>query len=361
MAQRFQKVAGQPNLFLDLDSGIYYVRAMIRGRVKWRSTRKATFKQAVSEARQILGQLEEARGDKAKKVPLLRDFWVTYCEAKANERSPATVKLEGRIMDRILQQLGDLGLDEIDELQIRRLFNWRRNQKTPRGTVIKESSVQREQAILAAVFNAAVDGDLIDKSPMRKMKQTLGPTRDRVVTADEQAKLEVVMSPMLQRWLRFRLLTGLRCEEVCGILPDRDIDWVGQRFQVTGKGYRGKKKVRWVPLIPAHAAEITALIAAQRAENDAHPKRQGDGPLWPQDPHTLAAELRGAIRRANLAPGISPHILRHTFATRYLQAGGDLFIVSQILGHANVGVTERVYAHLRTEDLAARSAGIKMW
>jgi integrase len=361
MAQKFQKVANQPNLFLDLDSGIYYVRVMIRGRVKWRSTRKTTPKQAISEARQILGQLEEGREAK-RTIPTLAEFWPLYREAKEKQHSPATRKLEQRIMElHVLPHLGPLGLDEITPMQIERLFNWRRKQKAPRGNVITEGSVTREEAVLAAVLNAAVKEQHLDRSPMADWKPSAYKARQRVVSREEQTKLEAVMSPMLQRWLRFRLLTGLRCEELEGLIPDRDIDWEGNRFKVTGKGYRGVKKVRWVPFLPQHVAEIRELIAAQRAENEVHAKRSGDGPLWPQSPRVLSAELAGAVKRAKLAPGISPHVLRHTFATRYLQAGGDIYTVSQILGHSSIRVTESVYAHLRTEDLAAQSKAVKMW
>lgn len=49
----------------------------------------------------------------------------------------------------------------------------------------------------------------------------------------------------------------------------------------------------------------------------------------------------------------NPHTTRHTFATRYLQAGGRLPELSMLLGHSSVDITMRFYAHLRTEDLAS--------
>jgi Phage integrase family len=56
---------------------------------------------------------------------------------------------------------------------------------------------------------------------------------------------------------------------------------------------------------------------------------------------------------------VSPHVLRHTFATRYLTGGGGIFICSQLLGHAGE-VTQRVYAHLKPADLAQRSKHVKL-
>lgn len=57
---------------------------------------------------------------------------------------------------------------------------------------------------------------------------------------------------------------------------------------------------------------------------------------------------------------ISPHRMRHTFATRYLQGGGDIYVLSKILGHSSVAVTEKVYAHLLAADLLSRSRHVQL-
>jgi integrase len=51
---------------------------------------------------------------------------------------------------------------------------------------------------------------------------------------------------------------------------------------------------------------------------------------------------------------------RHTFGTRWLQAGGDIYKLSKILGHSSVAVTEAHYAHLLKEDLVAASQQVKI-
>jgi len=57
---------------------------------------------------------------------------------------------------------------------------------------------------------------------------------------------------------------------------------------------------------------------------------------------------------------LTPHTLRHTFGTRWLQAGGDIYKLSRILGHSSVAVTEAHYAHLLKDDLVAASQQVKI-
>ena len=69
--------------------------------------------------------------------------------------------------------------------------------------------------------------------------------------------------------------------------------------------------------------------------------------------------LAQGAERAKI-PRITPHALRHTFGTRWLQAGGDIYKLSKILGHSSVAVTEAHYAHLLKEDLVAASRQVKL-
>jgi integrase len=59
-------------------------------------------------------------------------------------------------------------------------------------------------------------------------------------------------------------------------------------------------------------------------------------------------------------PIITPHALRHTFGTRWLQVGGDIYKLSKILGQSSVAVTEAHYAHLLKEDLVAASQQVRI-
>lgn len=84
-----------------------------------------------------------------------------------------------------------------------------------------------------------------------------------------------------------------------------------------------------------------------------------EGRLWTQNPQRLREVLAEGCARAGI-PTLSPHVLRHTFGTRWLQAGGDIYKLSKILGHSSVGVTEAHYAHLLKDDLVAASQQVRI-
>src|SRR4029079_7136008 len=131
--------------------------------------------------------------------------------------------------------------------------------------------------------------------------------------------------------------TGCRLDEIRGINAERDVDGLRGTVHVIRK----LKKESDLQMQPdAHAALKEQL--------------ETDGKLWTQNPQRLREVLAEGAARVKI-PSITPHALRHTFGTRWLQAGGDIYKLSKILGHSSVAVTEAHYAHLLKEDLVAAS------
>jgi integrase/recombinase XerC len=152
--------------------------------------------------------------------------------------------------------------------------------------------------------------------------------------------------------------SGLRLSELADLDLD-DVNLGGRIVRVRGKG--GKERL--VPFNHAAARALQAMIP------DAPAAARGTASGRPADRHRrtrrpLFLNLRGArlttrsidrivrryVREAAIARGISPHALRHTFATHLLQAGADLRAIQELLGHARLSTTQR-YTHLDVQRL----------
>ncbi|MSU58109.1 MAG: tyrosine recombinase XerC [Pedosphaera sp.] len=140
---------------------------------------------------------------------------------------------------------------------------------------------------------------------------------------------------------------GLRISELCGLLV-ADVDFPERMVRVRGKG----KKERLVPiggkaleaignywgLLPsAPGAASPVFLSTKRVPT---PIRGG----------VLAHRLKKYLALAGLDPSLTPHKIRHSYATHLLDAGADLRSVQELLGHAHL-VTTQVYTHVTTERL----------
>ena len=140
---------------------------------------------------------------------------------------------------------------------------------------------------------------------------------------------------------------GLRVSELCGLRVE-DIDWSEQIVRVRGKG----KKERLVPV------GKPALMAIQDYWNTFKQPPGGPSPVFfsetkkraPLSPLQLSRRLKKYLSIAGLDPSLTPHKLRHSYATHLLDAGADLRSVQELLGHAHL-ITTQVYTHVTTERL----------
>lgn len=140
---------------------------------------------------------------------------------------------------------------------------------------------------------------------------------------------------------------GLRISELCGLKAD-DIDWNEQLVRVRGKG----RKERLVPI------GTPALEAIRKYWSLLRQPPPGSAPVFaaerkqpaPVSPIMLARRLKKYLALAGLDPSLTPHKLRHSYATHLLDAGADLRSVQELLGHAHLATTQ-VYTHVSTGRL----------
>ena len=140
---------------------------------------------------------------------------------------------------------------------------------------------------------------------------------------------------------------GLRVSELCGLRVG-DIDFAELLVRVSGKG----KKERLVPIgEPALRAIRNYWAALPEVPGEGQPVfRAATRRAVPLSPLQLSRRLKSYLAFAGLDPQLTPHKLRHSYATHLLDAGADLRSVQELLGHAHL-ITTQVYTHVTTERL----------
>jgi len=144
--------------------------------------------------------------------------------------------------------------------------------------------------------------------------------------------------------------SGLRISEACG-LPTGGLELQadgGARVRVKGKG--GRERV--VPLSDPAVAALQAHLAQRGSLGLKQPVFVGRRGR-PLSPKTVQWRLKRYLAKAGLPANITPHQLRHSFATHLLEGGADLRMIQQSLGHASLGTTA-IYTAVTNENAQAQ-------
>jgi integrase/recombinase XerC len=148
--------------------------------------------------------------------------------------------------------------------------------------------------------------------------------------------------------------SGLRLSELVGLDLD-DVNLSGRVVRVLGKG----RKERIVPFNPTAAAALKAWMADREAfpqlQRAVKTRRQKEPLFLNYRGGRLSTRFVDKVVRRYVAAcstryGISPHALRHSFATHLLEAGADLRAIQELLGHARLSTTQR-YTHVNAAQL----------
>lgn len=137
------------------------------------------------------------------------------------------------------------------------------------------------------------------------------------------------------------LTTGVRVGEVASIRC-QDVDLARRTIRITGKGRRERVVFLtndWVTDL------VRAYLDARRARSMGHERLLFNNHLDPLTPPALRARLRKAVILAGLASPVTPHMLRHSAATKLIEAGVDIRLIQALLGHASLSTTE-IYTHV---------------
>jgi len=215
-------------------------------------------------------------------------------------------------------------------------------------------SLARHLSTLRSFFRWACREGHLEKSPAMGLATPRLPKQlPRAMTMPDTERLldaqDEGFVPERDRAL-FELLyaSGLRVSEAAG-LDLEDVDFSSRLVRVTGKG----NKERIVPFGESAGDALQEYLPSRAALRHRAAETGDDSgePLFVNarggrlTTRSMARLLKRRLRAAGLPEEISPHALRHTFATHLLQAGADLRAIQELLGHASLSTTQK-YTHL---------------
>ena len=214
---------------------------------------------------------------------------------------------------------------------------------------LASASIARKLAAVRSCYRFLVRRGLVDTNPAREARSPRQPRKlVSFLPIDEATQLvdgRAVGGDLRARdvaILELLYASGLRVSELTGLNLD-DLDRTERTVRVLGKG----RKERMVPYGEAAAQALEAWLGERgEASGPVFTNARG-GRLTVRSVHTIVCR---AARAAGITRRVSPHTLRHTFATHLLDGGADLRAIQELLGHSRLSTTQR-YTHVGAEQL----------
>jgi integrase/recombinase XerD len=244
---------------------------------------------------------------------------------------------------------GHAGLDTIGERDITAYLRRLREGDADHPRLSAASAARAISAVRGLHRFAVREGLVPDDNARDVRPPTLGRRLPKALDVDEVLRLlsaPLGSDPVSLRdraLLEFLYGTGARVSEAVGVVVD-DLDLVDRTVLLRGKGGRTRLVPLGGPAVRAldvyRQGALVALKARSKAGHDGHRffRNARGGPLTRQGAWGI---LRAAAARVGLDPAaVSPHSLRHSFATHLLDGGADVRVVQELLGHASVTTTQ---------------------
>ncbi len=300
-------------------------------------------KQALLAEANLRQEIFEGKYGKQKSSPRFSEYVdQTYLPwSKANKKS---WKSDVWRVEVLKAYFGKQCLDEISPADVESFKTKRRNGITRRGGQRSKAAVQRELELLSGIFTMSVHNNLIESNPVRKVRKfKLDNQRVRYLTAEEEQRLMQVLigrRAYLRPIFVLALNTGMRRGEILS-LEWWQVDFLRNNLIVTKTK---TDKTRFLPMNKAVRDELQML----KAEADDKSRFVFESPKKLGEP---LGEIKKAFKAVLKDAGIEDfhfHDFRHTAATRLAEAGADVYLIAEILGHSNVQMSFR-YTHMTDE------------
>jgi len=328
--------------------------------------RTKTFK-TQKEAKQYLARVEVAMHNQEWRDPQAgRITFGQWCEmyyAGALHKRPTTLARDKDVTRRhYLPALGKRPLASITPLDVRRLVEQMAGHLAP-------ATVRTNYGVLRAIMAAAVDAELITRSPCRKIPLPAATAgQPRFLTTEELGRLAAAMPAEYRPVIYVAGVCGLRWSEVAGLRVGR-IDWLRRTLTVAETVAEVSGKLVWAPTkskASRRTLPVPPFLIAMLSEHLARTGRRDPDALVftaPDGGPLRATNWRRrvwwpAVKAAGLE-GLTFHGLRHSFAGYLIALGAHPRVLMQRLGHASSRTSMDVYGAVLPAVDAALTTGLE--
>lgn len=266
-------------------------------------------------------------------------------------RAVKTIENYDHYLTRFFAQMKIASTNDITEEKVREFRMWLNRQDGVDGSM-KRRTQNYYLIALRAFLKFLRKREVQAISPERIELAKLPERSLDLITSAELGRLLEAADGADEKSLRNKAIlellfsTGLRVSELCGL--DSDLDLTRDEFSVRGKG----EKVRVVFISPSAKDAVKAYLKSRKDMgealfvNNAHGREPG-GRLTPRSVELI---IKKYAIKAGITKKVTPHVLRHSFATDLLSNGADIRSVQQLLGHASINTTQ-IYTHVTDSHL----------
>lgn len=285
----------------------------------------------------------------------LKNQFLEYLEIEKG-RSLKTVENYDRYLSRFLAHSKITSPSNITEQAVRE-FRLHLNRQPGTTGTMKHKTQNYYMISLRAFLKFLRKRDIESLNPERIELAKVGARDLDLISADELGRLldaprgASLVSLRDRAMMELLFSTGLRVSELCSL--NADLDLSRDEFSIRGKG----EKVRVVFLSPAAKRCIKEYLDKRGDVDEAlfvHLAGQKQGAKKDRSlrltPRSIERTVKQYAIRAGITRKVTPHIIRHSFATDLLENGADLRSVQALLGHANIATTQ-VYTHVTDKHL----------
>lgn len=259
------------------------------------------------------------------------DYVAVFIDEKRLSSSPGTIRQYGMILNRFYAYTGK-SLDTVLRAEIVRYLNYLMFEKH-----LSKTTVSNVLSVLKSFYSFMLDTGYISSNPTRGINNIKLDKKAPVYLTFSEMKdlLDTAIDPRDRIIVRMLYASGVRVSELVNIRK-KDIDFERSTIKVFGKGAKER-----IVLIPDTIVKEILDYAAGLRNNDR---------LFELTPRTVQRDIKLLARRAGINKAVTPHKLRHSFATHMLQNGGNVVAIQKLLGHASLNTTQ-IYTHYNVDEL----------